>query len=476
MTQPHGPHEYDRMFDMLRQSDPAAGVPDPDLSWVRTRVFARLGAERKQRSIAWWRNPVRFMPAAAAVCALAVGAGVVGYNAGTGSEAGNEAAAIKPQRTDTRPGWAPEAGPNPGQGLTADSSAMWLGGGRGAFYVSDWRVTPATPPSVEAFTYVPLGDEASREKIENLAGALGISGEIDRDQYGGWSLVTADGLQSLSLSTDSLGTFYFNDASIWQSCEQEAPKSSGDATAGSSSSGSGSGMQPGVVEPGEVISEPMPEPVMCNPALTATKEGALATAKRLMQSVGEDPNDFTWDVESYDTVWVNAKHAARGDTSGWSFSFYADDAPAWAAGSLATLESLGQYPVVGAEEAIRRLNDSRFGILYGYGWAYSAAEARTVMSQGIPSEGGLGGGASSGGAADAATSWEPPKARAAKPGEAIVWPIETVRIVSAELELAQHSQDGATILVPAYLMTSDAGGQYRVLAVADTALATDSGL
>jgi hypothetical protein len=56
-------------------------------------------------------------------------------------------------------------------------------------------------------------------------------------------------------------------------------------------------------------------------------------------------------------------------------------------------------------------------------------------------------------------------------GAPFAWPVTEVVLTGARLGLAQHTHpDGATVLLPAYELSSDDGAVWSVVAVADTGL------
>lgn len=465
----------DSIFEALRDSDPAPGAPDADLARIRARVLFRMNAvprPQEEPVSKSWRFSSRLMPVAAAACALAlVGAGAIGYAAGVGNQTPPPPVAAGGSGA-VGSGPAPLAKPSVPQGQALgvgeqapnramSDAAIWGGFGR-TVYVADWGTAIPTPTDVaEAFTYVPLVADEGKEVLLALAKSLGLDGRAEQSGNT-WSILSNDGAQSLSLNGDAMTTFYFNDSSYWAACNAPVePLPAPDAATGEEAGGSSPGVAPGA-------------PVCSEPKVTATREGALETAERVMVAAGLSPDDFRWDVQTWDGSPVQVTAYPIGQLSNygsaWSFTFYKNEKPAYAGGSLARLASLGEYPIVGLDEAVQRLNDPRFGPLYAGMWAYPARAEAGVVSKGSPATDSTSSSVSSG---DVAVS--PPveefAPRPASPGSPFMWPVQSVTLTSASLELVQHWQaDGSVVLVPAYLMKSADGAEVQVLAVADTAL------
>lgn len=478
----------DHAFEMLRASDPAAGAPDPDLSWVRTRVLAKAAAAERQGSQRqWWKTPLKVVPVAvAASCALAVGAGGLGYSLGAEKQetvvaAGEIAKGDSPAMGRPNVG-GPEIGATrPGPSATTDSAmSVWGGWSNGrALYIKGWNAEPDSVSEAEAFYYVPLSDAEAESRLLALAEALGIKGKLNKTYYGDWIIEAPRGLEYLNFSRNgSAGNFFYTDESLWQICMPiEEPAIS----------------EPSGPELSNLLESPAPArdsspngmpSEACGPGeddFTATEEGSLATAQRILEAAGLSADDYTWTtdlpsgawVADYDAsgdVWVNATPKAGDTEAVWTFHFYNDDKPVSINGDLSRLEPLGVYPIISPDEAIERLNDPRFGPLSGP-WAYATPDMSIAQVDPMPEPGTAGG---IGGGSGAYPGDMPSPVPSVGPGDQIPWPVQTFTVTDASLELARYYYGADMIIVPVYSLTLSDGGGVKVLAVADTGLATDS--
>lgn len=450
----------DRYFAMLQAADPAAdGIP-VDLSRVRTAVLSRLGRSPDATRPKVWEVPFRLLPVGAAACvAVAVGAGTVGYTAG------NANVPVPPPIVATLPG------PN-GADAAADMSrdmapSMWGWFGR-TVYVADWvDGTPNFPTDAEAFTYVAPDRGQARDYLDTLADLFGVDGEPQRTGDA-WSLVSSDGMWNISVGGDALGSFYVHDSSAWMSCAVATPEPAPDTMPAPDTTDGG----PSAVSP--------PSPGCSEPPVTASKRDARAAAENIVSRLGFDPQTYTWDVQGGDgtPVQVNAYPAGTttaGYASVWSFTFYNDDRPTYANGYLASLTSIGAYPLVNVTAAVDRLNDPRFGPMFGGAMPMMARSDGDVPAADSAVAGDVSSSRGAGVSSDVSVPYEPTVPRPVSPGEPVWWPTSTQTLTAASLQLVQHWQaDGAVMAVPAYRFTTADGGEVWVLAVADTALNTSS--
>ena len=181
------------------------------------------------------------------------------------------------------------------------------------------------------------------------------------------------------------------------------------------------------------------------------------------QVVVDDSNEKAAGSTGAAYVNVSFQQVVEGRLTGvsWGVTLVGDGVQSMN-GTLATLVSLGTYPVVSAAAAAERLNDPRFGAGGGVSYAMGAASSDVGVASSAS------GVATPGAVATANPSQEPTVAPAPQPGAAIRWPVRNVTLVSAQLGVAlTYQSDGAQALVPAYVLTDATGATWSVVAVAD---------
>jgi hypothetical protein len=209
---------------------------------------------------------------------------------------------------------------------------------------------------------------------------------------------------------------------------------------------------------------------VCTTGSTPTGDAAASRARDALKAVGIDTTGAQVQVQDNadkatgsggaDFVAVYFQQVIDGRLTGvsWGVTLVGNGVNTLY-GPLAPLVSLGDYPVISPAAAVDRLNDPRFGTSGG------------AIPYGLPmaAEGSSGSGtATSGAVATANPSQEPTTPAAPRPGAAIAWPVRHVTLVSAQLGAAlTYQQDGAQLLVPAYVLTDSSGATWSVIAVAD---------
>ena len=465
----------------LSAADPAAGVA-PDPARLSAAVSARTGVEpgggadeaasdetadvvatvtplRRPWSTRW----LQVAAASAAVAVVATGAYAVGASQGGGSDlagamtlgapqsaadgAGNEMA------TEDLGGQAAEGALRSAEG--ADYMSMPAYWGRTVF-TGQGLTGPAG--SHEAWGFDPAS-VFSAETLERVAGVFGVEGE-PRQEWGAWTVGDVDGTgPSVWLHADGTASVSYSDPTRdpW-SCLQSMPDEPAAGGGSDSSVGSSEGGDEAAVAPGDLGG------IEC-----ATVEGdaptgdaAIGVAKDTLADLGLDPADYTFDTVT-DTgnpqqVTVNAELVVAEQRTGvsWSFGLVADGVQ-YAYGALAPLVSLGDYDTVAVDDAVERLMDPRFGSGYG--------GVMPFMSRGM----------AEGAVADPAIATEdvqqPTVPATPQPGSAIAWPVQEVTLTSSRMGLGLTTlPDGATLLVPTYELSDDAGSIWTVIAVADSEL------
>jgi len=215
------------------------------------------------------------------------------------------------------------------------------------------------------------------------------------------------------------------------------------------------------------------------PANVPDEAAAIAKAKQLFADMGYDNSSY--DYEVYADEWganVTAYLLLNGMRSPLSLSvgFGAEGAITWASGSLATPVSAGEYPLVGVEGGVVRLNDES-GQWGGY-WGGPMVMARMETTSGSAEIAADFAGSEVGGGSVAVSesSTEPVSidSPVCDPAADCVdempelEPI-TVTLTGVKMGLTMiWAADNTIWLLPAYEFSADDGGMYTVIAVDDS--------
>lgn len=490
MNENSNPSEQpDAAFDRLRGVDPAAGA-EPDLTALDAVVRARradvtdeLATVRARRGRRTWMTV-----AAAAAGALVFGSG--GFALGTArdhptSTAGGVITLGQQRSSEQGAGGggltAPEAATGAADNKLGSSMlAPWYGG-RTVFTASGLSDEAG---SADAWTFDPA-QVFTEETANRLAQALGVQGPASLVD-GVWTVGPNDGSgPSLQLQPDGLASVNYYDTGLDPyACstvgpQSDVPQSSdGSAATGSGTTGSGTTGSDGSETPAETLDRtdavPVPEPPVTCPDTTfgpaPQGDAAVAKAKDLIGSLGLDAATFEYETQDSgmpQSSYVTAFQVVGGQRTGltWSIGLVGDGVQSLY-GSLAPVVSLGSYDVVSAKAAVARLTDPRFGASYGYPMLYAAGQ--DAQLKGVPAIEDPGTTTVSPEIAPAPEPTIPPMA---KPGSAIAWPVTEITLTSARLGLTMYTQpDGATLLLPAYELSSADGQAWSVVAVADSDL------
>ncbi len=319
---------------------------------------------------------------------------------------------------------------------------------------------------------LPAGGTPDTARIAKIAALLGIEGELRElpaDQGGGWMIGAADyTTASLMVSADGMLSWWFNPAPstavssvecVYVDPATEVVPTEATATVGGDAV---------VAPPDGNCAAPLP------PANVPDKATAEAKAKQLFADMGYDTTTFEYEV--YADEWganVTAYLLLDGMRSPLSLSvgFGADSAVTWASGSLATPVPAGEYPLVGVDGGVVRLNDQT-GQWGGY-WGGPTAMARMETSTG---------GVAADSASSGVVSASPETVVPAVVGQIIpcepgtdcgieLPPMEpvTVNLTDVKMGLTMiWAADNTIWLLPAYEFSADDGGQYTVIAVDDS--------
>jgi hypothetical protein len=474
---PHPDHRPDEAYDRLRAADPAAHLA-PDTAALDAAVRSRVGGEGlgsstpdstgsgtptavagDELAVARARRRPNRWVAVAAVAAGTLAVGSAGYALGDRGDgdltASPSTAAITLQESGAAADAAGGALGSPAarsaeSSLAADTaSSLPFFGGRTVFTAQGLSDAGGT---AEAWAFDP-SQSYGAEAAARAAAFLGLAGEPQLEG-GTWMVGPLDGSgPGLQLQPDGLTSLsYYDPTRDPFGCAVAVPEVGADtAVEGGGSGGSA------------------PDAPQCTPADLGTApqgDAAIAEAREVVAGVGGDPDALEYeivDAGSAQAVYVTGYSVLGGQRTGlvWSMTLVESGAQS-VYGYLAPVVSLGTYDVISPNAAVARLSDPRFGSAGGpiMVLADDAAGAREPAVD----------------AADPATSEVAPAEAVTPPapvvaGSPFAWPVSDVVLTSARLGLAQHTQpSGATVLLPAYELSSADGATWSVVAVADTGL------
>ncbi|MGM0386574.1 MAG: hypothetical protein ACQERF_11440, partial [Actinomycetota bacterium] len=337
----------DVTLDRLRAADPAR-ESRVDLTRLRAVVDARIAAEEGGAGIA----PVtdlghapsrraRWLRAAGAA-ASAVVVGAVGFGLGSGAllagsggdDASYDEAATSGMAEDAGDAAAPESIAGADSATALDERMIWP--------VSERQIFRAVGLPDESGTATTWAFDAtaafSAERVAEIAAVLGVAGEPELSD-GSWVVGSLDGSEPhVTVYPDGQAglNFYDPDADPWN-CE--------DVRDGTAAQCPDLGDAPGDDE-------------------------ARQLTRDLLAELGLDPESFEYEIskdEGSGWISVAANQVLDGSRTGvaWWASFTGAGLQSLS-GSLATLVELGDYPVVGAAEAVSRITDPRFGAIGGF--------------------------------------------------------------------------------------------------------------
>ena len=226
--------------------------------------------------------------------------------------------------------------------------------------------------SASASWEFPTGVTATDDQLRALAAAFGVAGDpqdVPADMGGGRVIGSTDYTgASVTVGTDALLSWWYNPGSDGQPtvepCSYYPP---GDPMADPATSDL------------PVCEEPTP------PANVPTEAEAEAEATALFTSLGLDPSQ--WAFDTYADEWgayVTASYLIDGVTTSLtaSIGYGGEGVVTWASGFLATPQRSADYPRIGVDAAVQRLNDQNAMWMSGVG-PMSRAEDGIAVGAGV---------------------------------------------------------------------------------------------
>ncbi|MEO7398640.1 MAG: hypothetical protein ABIW84_08765 [Ilumatobacteraceae bacterium] len=371
--------------------------------------------------------------------------------------------------------------------ISADSSAsMMVAYVR---YVYGGDAVDLTAPAASWF-FAP-GATPSDEQVLAVARAFGIEGEVrssPADRGSGWTVGSDDYAEpSVSVGTDAMLSWWFNpgydevmkgeacmyvDPAIVETSPGEMTteeRKAEESTAATAGSATAIPADESPAPDGGVVTQVAP---VCDqpdpPANVPTTAEAEAMATELLTSLGLSAGDY--EFETYADEWsanVTAYLVIDGIRTSVSVGvgYGSEGAVTWAGGFLATPQRGADYPRIGVDAGIERLNNQNLGWLYGKpgvsrleGWAAADVDAPATtiapeqIEPNVPIDTVL--------PADVGVSPEPIMPPDVEP--------TTVTLDNARPSLEQlWAADQTVWLLPGYAFDTSDGGTASVIAVED---------
>ncbi len=334
-------------------------------------------------------------------------------------------------------------------------------------YVYGGDIVDLTAPASSWF-FEP-GETPPPDRVLQVANAFGIDGEVREvpaDMGGGWA-VGADDYSEPSVTVGADGTlgWWYNPGgagqSVSSSCELIDPAPPiGDLPDDQQPAEEtvSDGVPLTTVAADMICAEPTP------PTNVPSVGEAESKATELLAALGLLAQDY--DLETYADDWganVTAFLRLDGIRTPLSINvgYGAEGAITWAGGFLATPRRGADYPRIGIEAAVQRLNDQNLGWMYG---TIGTGFAEVVAADGST---GVVTGSAPDGAPDAPieTVGQSPPAETITPPE--LEPV-TVTLTNARPSLEMlWAADSTVWLLPGYAFDGADHGQFSVIAVED---------
>lgn len=440
--------DEDEAVARVRGADPAAGAePDGERLAALTdeRRADELAARRARRGPRW-----------AAVAAVAAGALVIGGGAGFGIGRATEDPATTADGAAplerTAAADVPESMSS--AGAAADMSYAAGYGGERTTFTAQGLSDAAGSATAWAFDGASIFGEETATRVAEI---LGVEGEPRLE--GGWNVGPADGSgPTLNVGPDAAVTVHYNDPALYEvleGVEPAEPMDDGAAEDGDAASAGDGEVGTSVVEPLPADGAPAgEEPSAVAPGGSAP-EGAAGVLYETLAALGLDPEAAEYAEQEAWTgnpaTSVVAHHLVDGVRTGYSwYAEVVDGEVLSLSGPLAPVVELGEYDVVSPAAAVERLTDPRFG--------GSPVWSDDVSIMPVEEPEGRG--------------WDDPPAPPPAAGAPVPWAVTQVTVTTAEPSLVEHwTDEGSSLLLPAYDLSDAEGRTWRVLAVADHELA-----
>ncbi len=416
-------------LDRLRAADPAADS-QPDAATLSAAVTARVDESAKgtvddDLGVRRRRRGVRFAAAAAAL--LAVGGAGYGLRMVTAPDSAAPPISLAVNSGVDRNGATSESV----RDTQSSASEQAVYNGNLVF-----RGEPAGSGGASPAWAFDAAGVFTKETLAKHAKALGVTGEV-RSDYGSFTAgAGGNSGPTASLSPDGTASFSYYDPAKdpWSCPDLNTVEPLPAAPDAKDSVGSASGTASDAVECSQKRG---PAP---------SKDSAVATAKETLSRLGMDPGAFEYQADKSEAATtVTAWSVLDGQRIGitWDVTVVADGVSS-IYGGLAPAVALGDYDVISPADAVKRLNDPRFGAQMSY-------FPEPYVDLGEPAD-----------------PTVPPTAKA---GAKVTWPVTEVTITKARLGAAmQYLPSGAAVAVPTYELSDAAGTTWSVIAVVDSQL------
>ena len=235
------------------------------------------------------------------------------------------------------------------------------------------------------------------DDIRRLATVLGVEGDVvslPADQGGGWLVGPADySAATINVSADGLLSWWFNPTGVAYVGTGCASPDGGAIDSGTATTDPVPVDVPADTIPVDGSIAPCEEPVP--PANVPDEIEARRLADELFAAIGIDTSNYEFEI--YADEWganVTGYLVIDGMRT-WistSVGFGTEGSVTWASGSLAEAQPAGEYPLVGPEVGLERLNDDlgMWGPYYGYPTGITrgggTADTGVAVGVGAPTE------------------------------------------------------------------------------------------